>query len=116
MKQGDSKLFKNRQMLCNMLTFRVQGWSLISLSLLYDCDRTSISFQCVKYDAFPLNDVYSIERITKNILPTLAGIETKKWREVDGERVCVGKSYQEYLNDLKNRENLSPYKKVWKMA
>ena len=114
MREGDSKLFKDTQLLCNMLTFRVQGWALTSLSMLYACDRTSIGSQCLKYEAFPISEVYSMERITNGVLPLIFKVDTRKWREIEGERICIGKSYEEYLKEA--RERISPYKKTLEMA
>lgn len=96
MRKGDKTLFKDKQMLCNMLNLRVAGWATTSLALLYSCDRSSIEFQCNKFGAKPGGEVFTLERIIRDILTPSE--RDSQWRITNnGERINLGRSYKDYL-------------------
>ncbi len=94
MRKGDSKLFRNKQVLCDMLTLRTYNWSFTSLALLFGCDRTSIEDQCKKYGAIPGGEVYTIERIVRDVIKPMTDTI---WEVRNGELVNKGRSYADYL-------------------
>lgn len=69
MRNGDSKLFLNKPKLSQMLELRLNGYALTSLAILFNCDRSSIAYQCDKFHARPLDQVVTFERILKQVLP-----------------------------------------------
>lgn len=111
-KKSGEFVFKDRNKLLEMLSLRRQGWTFVSLSELYNCDRTSLRYQCRKYQIFPdktkfiknSNEVFSPDKILTSVIITLYPREKKNWTIIDGERVNLGKSYAEYLQEI------SPYK------
>ena len=98
--------------LLEMLSLRRDGWTFVFLAELFDCDRTSLRYQCRKYQIFPIKkvftknskEVFNPKRISHNILIEINPIEPSQWVDVDGERVNTGKSYSDYL------KTISPYK------
>lgn len=93
MLQGQKTIFKDNKKLVQMLNLRRCGYSTTFLAAIYGCDHTSILFQCNKFNVEPMNDVYSLEQILRQILPT--------FKYQGGERINVGKSYAEYLKEAK---------------
>ena len=102
---------KNPELLFEMLMLRKAGWTFVALSDLYGCDRTSLRYQCRKYQIFPIktvykknsNEVFNPSRIVTSILIELNPKEEGNWKEVDGEKINTGMSYAEY------RAKFSPY-------
>jgi hypothetical protein len=87
-----------------MLALRHFGWSVYSLSRLYSCDRKSIEGWCNHYHLNPIV-VFTIERIALHTLPKP---EEEHWKILDGEKVAIGKTYDEYL-----KSNGYPPRKKW---
>lgn len=114
-------IFKDHTKLIEMLGLRRIGWTFMSLSELYNCDRTSLRYQCRKYKVFPQktifiknsNEVFDPRRILSNVIVEFFPKESSRWIIIDGERINAGKSYKEYLKkgdgDL-FKTPLSPYK------
>ncbi len=106
---------KNPEKLLEMLALRRAGFSFDFLSELYNCDRTTLRYQCRKYQIFPVKtvfirndkspEIYNPKRIIKKIIEELYPERISNWTIVDGERINTGKSYADYL------KTLSPYKK-----
>lgn len=93
MVRGNIKVFKDRFLLSDLLALRSYGWSVYSLSRLYQVDRKSIEEWCNRYQVHPIV-VFTIERIA------LAGLPKPKkeiWKIIAGENVAIGKTYDEYL-------------------
>lgn len=108
-------VFSDPSKLLEMLNLRRAGWTFVSLSEYYNCDRTSLRYQCRKYQIFPHKTVFTFDphhlevfdpkRITRTILLTIYPKEDEKWTLIDGERVNLGRSYTDYL------KRVSPYRK-----
>lgn len=98
MRKNDKKIFLNKRILVEMLEKRASGWSISALSMHYHCDKSSIRYQIHKYSVNPLDkEIYAIDRIIMQTFPKIVG----NWKEVNGERINLGKSYKEYLAESK---------------
>lgn len=105
-------IFRDKEKLLEMLSLRSAGWTFVALSEYYNCDRTSLRYQCRKYKVFPIktvyiknsNEVFNPKRIASHILIEIYPKKVSNWVIVDGEKVNTGKSYADYL------KTLSPYK------
>ncbi len=117
-----SRIFKDKEKLLEMLSMRRQGFTFSFLARMYKCDRTSLRYQCRKYQIFPEKTVYvrnnqsaeifNPNKIASRIILKIAPSFRSQWKVIDGERVNLGKSYKEYLKEYKQKEKaLSPYKK-----
>ena|ERR1035437_2577282 len=110
---------QNHDKLLQLLSLRLSGWTFTSLAEFYHCDRSSLRYQCRKYQVFPVKTVYvrnskevfNVERILNTVIaeirPEPAEIRPEpvvsKWIEIDGERINMGRSYSEYLNSPYNQ-------------
>ncbi len=112
MRKPRTSISKDKEILLEILDLRRAGWTFVSLAQLYDCDRTSLRYQCRKYQVFPIkkiyiknsNEVFDPKRIAFHILQEMYPAKVSNWVVVDGEKINTGKSYSEYLAAL------SPYK------
>lgn len=105
MKLGNIKLFRDKFLLSEMLALRYNGWSFTSIAFLFSCDRKSIENQCRKYGIKPMEDVYTIERISNSAIKDLS---ENKWVERNGEKINKGMSYEDYLKkQYPHRKNAS---------
>lgn len=103
---------KDKNKFIEMLTLRRAGWTFVALAELFDCDRTSLRYQCRKYQVFPTktifiknsNEVFNPKRIAKQIVLEIYPKKVSNWVVVDGEKINTGKSYADYLRTV------SPYK------
>lgn len=77
-----------------LLNLRLIGWSYTSLSSFFGIDKKGIKYQCERYGIF--HDGRGIQ------IPNLKEKETR-WSYSDGEKINKGKSYSEYIKDLKKR-------------
>lgn len=110
MKKAYTFISKNPQQLLEILELRRQGFSLDFLAELHNYDRTSLRYQCRKYQVFPTKtifiknspEIFNPPRIAHQIIIELNPIQPSKWVIIDGEKINRGKSYADYL---------SPYKK-----
>lgn len=118
MRQGDTRKFTDTDKLIELLELRRLGWTLTALAELFDCDRTSLRYQCRKYMVFPpktvfiknSNEVFDPKRIAHQIIIEIEPPkppEESKWVEVDGERINIGMSYADYV-----KKQFSPYKQT----
>ena len=98
MRQGDTKLFSDRDRLCQLVNLRLNGYASTSLAIIFNCHRSSVESQLQRYGILPLDTIYTIERIAANVLYHLVPPEPK-WEEVDGARFSKGKSYADYLKE-----------------
>ena len=115
MSKETGTIFNDKQKLLEMLSLRSSGYSFNFLSELYNCDRTSLRYQCRKYQIFPLKnktikndkspEIFNPIRIWSSVLIQVAPFKVSHWKIIDGEKVNTGKSYADYL------ANLSPYNK-----
>lgn len=102
MRKGDKKLFtKDRNKLYEASKLRRDGWSYTSISIVFDCDRKSLSNQFDKFGIVPLgNDIYTLESILGKVLKKIT--PKTEWRiESNGDRVCLGRNYEDYLSPYK---------------
>ena len=98
-KKSGAFVFKDNRKLYEAMLLRRAGWSLNALAHLYDCDRTSLRYQVRRFCIFPLEgEVFVPERIVKRIIFEIKPKEIE-WTIIDGERVSLGKSYQDYLKE-----------------
>lgn len=92
------KVFVDKQKLYEMALLRRMGWTFTALAILYNCDRTSVRDQCRKYCIFPLGEeVFNPERIVTRILVKENPVSKTAWTIIDGEKVCLGRSYKDYF-------------------
>lgn len=111
-KKSGTFVFIDKNKLLEMLFLRRVGWTFVSLAELYNCDRTSLRYQCRKYQVFPhktiyiknSNEVFDPKRIATQIIIEMYPQEISNWTIVDGEKINIGMSYADYL------KRLSPYK------
>lgn len=82
MRQGDKKKFLSKPKLYEMLNLRRNGFSYNILSYIFEVDRTSLAYQCDRYNIKPL-EVYNFKGIVAHFLPRP---EPPKWKIVNGER------------------------------
>jgi len=103
-RKGDNKIFNDKKRLYGLVELRRAGWSISTLSILFNCDRTSIRLQCDKYGIIPWSrENYPIKNIIIPIIRPLADKNEDKWVLIDGERINQGKSYKDYLREYKLR-------------
>lgn len=113
MKKSYNFISKDFNKLLEMLSLRRAGWTFVALADLYNCDRTSLRYQCRKYQVFPdkkiyiknSKEVFDPRRISHYIIVELYPKKVSNWKVIDGEKINTGKSYADYL------ASLSPYKK-----
>lgn len=86
-----ARVFKNPVVLKEMIILRLQGWPLKELAFKYGCEHTSVRKACIR-NGLP-NEV--------PLLPRPIIIFRPVYRDFDGERVNLGKSYREYLEEQK---------------
>lgn len=99
MRKNDKKLFLNKRKLWDMLNYRLNGYGISTLSLMYHCDAKAIRYQCEKYKIEPKGNVYVVERIVSKVAPKAAG----NWKIVNNEWINQGKSYKDYMEEAKSR-------------
>ena len=100
---------KDPSKLLEILALRRQGFSLEFLAELYNCDRTSLRYQCRKYQIFPnktvfiknSNEIFDPRRIASQITIEINPPAVSHWTMIDGEKVNLGKSYKDYLASKK---------------
>lgn len=108
MKKQYTFVSKNPSTLLEILEFRRAGLSLNFLAELYNCDRTSLRYQCRKYQVFPTktifirndksSEIFNPKRILHDIILKIIPPENSQWVIIDGERINTGKSYADYLS------------------
>lgn len=114
-KKSGTFIFRDNNKLLEMLVLRRQGWTFYALAELYHCDRTSLRYQCRKYQIFPIKtiqirndkskEIFDPRRIATQIIIELKPQEEEsQWTIIDGEKINRGKSYADYIS------NISPYK------
>jgi hypothetical protein len=106
-------LFQEPTKLFEMLDLRRAGFSFNFLADLYGCDRTSLRYQCRKYQVFPFktvfirndksSEIFNPNRMVKKIITEINPRETSQWIIIGGEKVNAGKSYADYLSPYKNK-------------
>lgn len=102
--------FKDRNSLNKLVNLRIFGFSRNSLAILFNVDKTALTYHFKKYGIAMDNvrrnkqsEVYDVPRIVSHIVL----IPPSVWVEIDGERINQGRSYAEYLT-------LSPRSKTLK--
>jgi hypothetical protein len=100
MTKGKKKLFLDTEKLYTAMTLRRAGWGFEPISIIYECDRSSIRKQARKYIILPEVKYFYPQKIALHIVTELNLIDTKtEWADIQGERVCLGKSYADYIKD-----------------
>ncbi len=79
-----------------LLNLRWQGWSYGSLSQFFGVNKDVVKYHCVRYGVF-------FDGNPLQIPPVEEDKKDKRWRYEEGEKVNKGKSYADYLKDLKHR-------------
>lgn len=113
MKKAYTFISKDPATLLEILSLRRAGFSLEFLAELYNCDRTSLRYQCRKYQIFPIKtvfirndkspEIFNPKRIMSQIIVNFIHHEVSNWTMIDGERVNTGKSYADYLSPYNNK-------------
>lgn len=107
------RIFKDQSLLNEMLGFRRRGWTYDELAEKYAVDRTSIKHWCDQYQLGGeimkrIKEFYKQQGMELGRQPRILVINVAEsmWQddEVEG-KVCIGKSYQEYLEDDRRRSN-----------
>lgn len=95
MQRGRGFIFENKRNLYLLLNFRLNGYTIDSLALIFHCDKKAIRYHCEKNEYFPLTD----ERISvlKTVGEAIVESEIGKWRLIEGERINSGFSYKDYV-------------------
>jgi hypothetical protein len=96
--------FNDNDKLIEALLLRKDGWTFVALAERYDCDRTTLRYQCRKYQIFPTkktfkknsNEVFDPKRIAAQIIVELQPNQSN-WITVNGERINTGRDYKDYL-------------------
>jgi hypothetical protein len=94
MKQGNHKIFLDRQKLYSLVNYRINGYSIYTLSELFQCDTSSVRYQLDKYGIRPLSQVFTIERV---LAPIIYQSVPNEWNVIEGIRVNPGHDYKDYL-------------------
>lgn len=115
MKKNPTFISRDFETLLEIMELRRMGFSLDFLADLYNCDRTSLRYQCRKYQIFPIKtvfirndkskEIYNPKRIAQEIIIKVKPEDEQQWTIIGGERVNLGKSYADYL------KSVSPYKR-----
>ena len=63
MRENDKKIFENKILLYEMFDLRKKGWSYIALGRKFNCDHTSIIYQCQKNNIQKI--IYPIKKVQK---------------------------------------------------
>lgn len=94
MKQGDHKIFLDKEKLYLMVNYRINGFSIFTLAEMFQCDTSSVRYQLDKYEIRPPKEVYTLERI---IAPIIFRAMPNEWDIIEGMRVNAGSNYRDYL-------------------
>jgi hypothetical protein len=99
MKQGNVKVFaRDKQKLYQAVNMRINGISLTSIAMFFNCDRGSIKHQLDKYEIEPKTDsIYTVERI---IIKSLPKPDESRWIFKNGEKINTGRMYKDYFNNI----------------
>lgn len=106
-----TRLFLNKKKLLELLTLRRSGWGITSLALYFNCDESSIRYQCDKYGVSPETKTerkdgrrrtVNVERVIAQTL-TYFPQKMDRWVTVAGEKRAVGKTYKEYLESRRSQ-------------
>ena len=106
-----TRVFKNPETLNEMLRFRRNGYTYDELALFYKVDRTSIKHWCDIYGLGGsvielVKQFYKDSGVQIDHEPRVLVIDISQPMWIDDEiegKVCLGKSYAEYLSDSKKR-------------
>lgn len=117
MKKGGKRIFNDKEALQEMLTLRNKGWSYTALSVRFNCDHSSILYQCRKHGVELPSKVPTITiKQTRHLKPRLSGGKIlglikerlrKVWdNPVDekGNPINRGHNYKFYI-DKENEKN-----------
>lgn len=98
MKQGQNRIF-DKQKLYLLVNYRLSGFAISTLSIIFSCDKSSIRHQLHKYSipSPSRTSVYAIECI---ISPIIYRHQSSEWDYIEGMRVNAGSNYADYLARL----------------
>lgn len=97
MRLNDKRQFEDKAKLVRMLSMRRSGYATSSLAIIFAVDRSSIEYQCNKYQIVPDQEVYALERIITSVLNFLIPApQVSQWKTVNGERINLGRDYRDY--------------------
>ena len=110
MRENYTKVFRNYDLLTEMLTLRALGSSFMALGEKYGVDHSSIVYQCQKHSVVAMMTQSIMvmktepkEKIVYSYKP--APLVDGVWANQEGEKINVGRSYQEYLEIENRRKN-----------
>lgn len=103
--KGGKKTFLDKSKLYTLVNLRLNGFSVYFLADMFSVDRSAIEYQLDKYRIQKPEQIYNIPSIISRAIVATSPIPLPRFELVDGESICVGRSYKEYL------ANYSPIKK-----
>lgn len=106
MEKGNKTIFRNKEKLYLLINYRLSGFAISTLSIIFCVDKSSVRYQLHKF-AIPnpsRKEVYSIEYI---IDPVISKYQGSEWDYIEGMRVNAGSDYKDYIA----RSKLSPLRK-----
>lgn len=108
-----TRVFKDENVLNEMLRFRRNGYTYDELALYYKVDKTSIKHWCDIYGLGGnilnlVKQFYKERGVEREPRILVIDVSQSIWMddEIEG-RVCVGKSYAEYLADSRRNPTRS---------
>ena len=100
MRTGDKRIFDDEKLLKEMLELRSAGWSYLKLAKKYNCDHTSILYQCKKAN----NGGIVIKKILNPDRPKRQGV-VKKGHCPMCELLLTSEFFCEYCKDAPEKQH-----------
>ncbi len=96
MKKGNKTIFRNKEKLYLLINYRLSGFAISTLSLIFSVDKSSIRYQLHKFliPNPPRREVYAIEYI---VCPVIEKHQGSEWDYIEGMRVNAGSDYKDYV-------------------
>lgn len=106
MQKGDKKIFIDKGKLLFLINLRRVGYSVSTLSLLFDADRASIRTQFEKYGIPEPDEKYMLADIVAFFTNSRNAPQRRYFLDSTGTKVNVGKTYKEYLAIEAKKQNI----------
>lgn len=123
MTRAFNKIFRDRELLQDMLTKRDNGWSATALALEFNCDGGAIVYRCKQHGVKPNKITFGKKQwVALNVAQRIEKIQTpnrekvisdsiqefrqefrQDLRDEQGQRINKGKPYKEYIKDEKDK-------------
>ena len=92
------KIFRDKKVLQEMLDLVQDGFSISSIARKFQIDHKSVRYQITKSQMPPVKATKKLNSPPQRIPKDLKNTDLKDFYVENGERINVGKSYQEYLD------------------